>query len=181
MPKSRPCGSAASGLRGTQVTGTSAPTTSKRGAARSTAPAPASITPKCTEAASSPTSSTLAASVQPVVPRSGRSYMLSSALVPFAASTRSQAPAQSSTSWPRSTALNRTRRPRGRAVGPESQLDDALAVVGAAVRQPPGVVIRRAGPGHVPPVGQRVQPGLAEQRGQRLGVVLAGLRHAGAD
>jgi hypothetical protein len=66
--------------------------------------------PKCTDAASSPASSTLAASVQPAGPRTGRSFMVSSAFVPFAGPTRGQAPAQTAISWPRGTVLNRTRR-----------------------------------------------------------------------
>jgi len=66
--------------------------------------------PKCTDAASSAASSTLAASAQPAVPRTGRPFVLPSAFVPFAVPPRGQAPAQTAISWPRGTVLNRTRR-----------------------------------------------------------------------
>ncbi len=47
-----------------------------------------------------------------VEPRTARSCILSSVFVPPAVSTRSQVPAQSVISWPRTTALKRTRQPR---------------------------------------------------------------------
>jgi hypothetical protein len=96
---------------GFAVTGTSAPTASKLGWARSTAPAPLSRTPKCSDVASSETSSTTAACCHSVLWLSARSCMLSIWSGPDEVSIRSHRPAQSLTSWVLIAAAHRTLRP----------------------------------------------------------------------